>query len=260
MSSTITEQYRQIQGLISQITNPAQRASLTKTMATVEADRIYIDTFKLPVPSEGDPEKAAGMFYVLGTMNQVTRKRERYQVIMCHDGTFECSCMDFRTNCPRQQKVCKHICFVVCKFGKIYDARFFNAPSPKALCADGRASLMQQGRRLATAVEVVDPADAVFNECVMATSSAAGLVADFYTTPSSVSQSIFTNLDAFKKWETDATCCICFDEVKKDPALAVACPECHNVMHRACMRIWIIENRHKTCAFCRDPSWRFYKG
>lgn len=272
MTTALTEQYRQIHTLIGQVTNSAQRASLTKTMATTEADRIYIDTFRIATEAEGDPQRAAGMFYVLGTMNQSTRKRERYQVLMGHDGTFECSCMDFRTNCPRQQKVCKHICFVVCKFGKIYDVGFFNAAAPKALGAEARTGLLQRGAALALsgrANEVAAAADdTTLRECFIESATANGLVSNTriehcrgVTAAITVnSQANFTDLDAFKNWETDATCCICFDEVRKDPALTVACPKCHNVMHRACMRIWIIESRHTTCVFCRDPVWRGYKG
>lgn len=269
MTTAITEQYRQIQTLISQVTNPAQRASLAKTMATTEADRIYMDTFRMAT-EEGDPQRAAGMFYVLGTINPTTRKRERYQVLMSHEGTFECSCMDFRTNCPRQQKVCKHICFVVCKLGKIYDAAFFNAAAPKALGADARAALLQRGAVLASAAAAADATtgsdDVTLNECMIGTATANGLAGVSQThrvvhVPAHItSQAVFADLDAFKGWETDATCCICFDEVRKDVGATVACPKCHNVMHRACMRIWIIESRHTTCVFCRDPVWRSYRG
>lgn len=266
--TAITEQYRQIQALIGQVTNPAQRASLSRTMATTEADRIYIDTFRMANPAEGDdPAKTAGMFYVLGTMNQATRKRERYQVLMGHDGTFECSCMDFRTNCPRQQKVCKHICFVVCKFGKIYDAGFFNSPAPKALGEVARAQLLQRGNVLSGMSAEGVTNDITLSECLIGSATVSGLAAPTRVThahlisPSpAISQDVFTNLDAFKGWETDATCCICFDEAPKDVAATVACPKCHNIMHRACMRIWIVESRHTTCVFCRDPIWKSYRG
>ena len=42
------------------------------------------------------------------------------------ENTLSCTCLDFLTHAKKYGVVCKHICFVVCRFGKIFDGKFFD--------------------------------------------------------------------------------------------------------------------------------------
>lgn len=253
MTTTATNQYTQLETFIATVNNMHQRQSLQKLLARNEAERIYLDRF------------AGDTFYVRGAINAKTHTRETYQIGIHTDGTLTCSCMDFRLNCRKLNRVCKHICFIVCKYGKIYDTAYFNTPdaaTPKRLAPQYRERLLQSGQQLVAAIANPAEIDESLRECFAATATQNGIYngsSNHCNTQAFIDQSIFYNLDAYKDWDNDTECRVCYDEVKKDATTTVACPQCHQIMHRECMRIWIIENRHITCVACRSPVWKGFR-
>lgn len=255
----MTTAFTQLESFIASVNNVHQRQSLYKLLARNEAERIYLDRFV--------PETTT--FYVRGALKATGR--ETYAINLSPAGELTCSCMDYRLNCKRLNRVCKHICFIVCKYGKIYDTAYFNTPdvaTPKRLAAPHREHLLLAGQQLVAAIANPADIDESLRECFAATATQNGLYSGgsssvehrHYVAPAtSFDQSIFSNLDAYKDWAEDNECRICYDEVKKDVAVAVSCPQCHRIMHKECMRIWIVDNRHITCVACRDPIWKRFR-
>lgn len=61
---------------------------------------------------------------ILGTENKISKIREKYTVVINNNKCY-CNCKDFVFRCKRDDIVCKHICFLICKVSNIFDALFF---------------------------------------------------------------------------------------------------------------------------------------
>ena len=131
-----------IQELINKIPNFSQKRSLEKILLTDEEDKIYMDSFETIHVSvelrELSPENnISGIFTVFGSIHHSTGLRDKYTIKMNYplnvDGfstvspinqlppniyheakkTFHCNCIDYKLHAIRQNKVCKHICFIM---------------------------------------------------------------------------------------------------------------------------------------------------
>jgi hypothetical protein len=248
--------------LINNVFNTAQKDSLRRLLTQKEKDKLYLHRFTLPdapaapalAPTHTTAQTLIGTFHILGSMKEHEGTREEYNIAMFNGTpTFNCSCLDFKLNAHKKGHVCKHICFIVCKLGGIYDPAFFNQLGcNKTLAPVHIETLLQRGRML---LEHTTGQSATLLECMAPTGAKIRIA-----TPAVLPD--FTNLDAYNGWDANpdnVVCGICCDNVAKDISTTVACPKCHNVIHRACIRIWIIDSKHTTCVFCRDPVWKLYK-
>jgi len=268
--------------LISAINNSHQKQSLQRLLCRTEDDRLYMDGF---VPA-ATADAHIGTFHVMGAVRKGAR--EKYNICMYGGGdgggsssepqedappphpTFTCSCMDYKLNSTRMQRVCKHICFVICKFGGIYDPTYFNAAAPKLLLESHIQTLTQKAQRLVEAGTVTAAVgdDAELRECFQSTASP--ITPRLLSSPPPPTQ-VVRNMPHYPMppaglhfrlghravWDGKESCPICFDDVDNDETRAVACPTCHNVIHRECMMVWL--ERKNTCVFCRDSVWRWYR-
>lgn len=294
MQSQSQTQTQHIHSLISQVSNTHQIQSLQKINGRTEQERLYLCTF-IPAstthPTFTIDNGYVGTFQIFGSLqnkrsSNVSPVREKYNVDMFHKegiNTFSCSCMDYKLNHNRLNRVCKHICFIVCKFGEIYDATYFNSQR-KTLSEPQFQHLLQKAQRFIDVsnerISSVVENDPNLRECFQSTST---------PLPSqSSSQSRFTeqrprsrpiympthktgvppfirkNIDFTDLtkhiWTKDETCPICFDDISNDTntnKMTLACPTCHNLIHKECMQIWL--NTKKTCIMCRDSIWMHYR-
>jgi len=270
-------QYIQFENLIRNVYNIHQRSSLNKIKDATENERLYMCEFinaPIPLSQEHQNNGFVGTFTIMGSLSNITHNREKYSVNMYNkicQPTFSCSCKDYYINCTRLNRVCKHICFVVCKFGKIYNPAFFNFALKQLPDLDYQ-SLFQSSQRLAN-ITVLNNANDISNnlivsfvendrdlrECFQATASQRrNIHYNHSITSSAITTTIdFKDLSAHKDWTNEENCPICFDIIEKDINKTVACPVCHNVIHSECIKVWL--ERKKTCVFCRDPIWKLYK-
>lgn len=60
----------------------------------------------------------------------------------------------------------------------------------------------------------------------------------------------------------DSMCAVCYMDYSKEEMVnkdgLCKCPECSNVFHVGCMRIWMKESEYKNCVYCRSEVWRIF--
>jgi hypothetical protein len=113
-------------------------------------DKIYINYFKIDdkilahyvnkfINGNGNVEEIQfpyqtilGEFYLFGTYNEYTEKRSEYIVSLYSNGDITCNCPDYSKHCIKKNCLCKHICFILFKFGKLFD-NYINICTTKKL-------------------------------------------------------------------------------------------------------------------------------
>jgi hypothetical protein len=215
-----------------------QRALLTLTSLD-EPSQIYLSSFERNTDTNPPLQHLIGTFTVLGSMRRGGH-RDTYTIRFFEPSTeehteehgqFWCSCPSHTFGARRYNMVCKHICFLVCRVGRIYDANFFRY---KHLTREQHAEFM--GR--------IESSTVISAMCQGSPS----------TTPLSNSLQDRFRLGGRTIVEED-TCPICCDAMTANEILC--CPECANNMHRECMHVWL--ERQRTCVYCRSDVWRFYR-
>jgi hypothetical protein len=187
--------------LIRELKNVNQINSLTKLLDTDESNQIYLVNYKK------NGKKYHSEFTILGTLR--AGKRSEYKVILLNDGKFKCNCKDFKFN--SSDRVCKHICFLMCRVAKMYSKNFFTTHI-----------LTKEEFKKFTEIEF----------------TIKNIENDFAPVESKAGED----------------CSICFDKLSLEAI--IACPDCHNNIHKRCMEVWLEKN--KTCLFCRSTSWGSY--
>ena len=61
--------------------------------------------------------KKKGIFKVAGSTKNV-------YTVTWYNNSFFCDCPDQKNYCKKQNCICKHVCFVVCRIGKVYSKDF----------------------------------------------------------------------------------------------------------------------------------------
>jgi hypothetical protein len=229
----------QIATLIGEIPNVHQQESLRRLMIRDEDYQMYMSSYTKTPEDDWAHNNIQGIFNVLGTMKKGVRSE--YNIKLYKPGTnakgsFWCSCPEHKFQSTKKQIVCKHICFLVCRVGRMYNADFFNAKQ------------FSQEK---------------FNEFVNKVEGNPNLMHD-PTICKSASTVLTTNTmfkSRTKEINEDDVCAICFDNMIecKDhyDEKIVSCPECHNNIHTLCMEVWL--ERSKSCMYCRSDVWCHYK-
>ena len=232
---TIQANPTNIYDLIQRLDNQAQIKSLEQiTHDEWYSYRLYLTGY---TTNTERPYNVEGTFTVLGAVNS-KNQRETYSIKMYKEGagdkgTFWCSCPDHKFNSQKKNKVCKHICFIVCRFGQVYDVNYFNS---KQMTGDNYR-------------KIKDKAEA----------------GNFVAVPINITSHIQTSHTIPIQFTTitreitaEDSCPICFDEMLDTTTMKViCCPECHNNMHKECMEVWL--ERNNTCVYCRSNAWGTYK-
>jgi hypothetical protein len=223
---TIHELYRKIE-------NINQKMIFGKILNDTEYAKIYLSGYEENKTKTGKNKDTLGTIKVLGTLNSKKQEREEYDIKLFSNsekGTFWCSCPDHKFNSSKKGTVCKHICFIVCKIMKILRPSFF---VDKKLTSEEIEKLIT---KLTTS--------------------------NIWTDASVVQKLQKITLETFmnftKELDEDDSCPICYENMdpnKKD--LLLACPACHNYVHRECNDVWM--EKHNECVYCRNDIWTKYK-
>jgi hypothetical protein len=226
-----------IQGLIAAVDNEAQKQALGKLLLRNEANQIYLASYEANAVTRGRGSDIEGTFTVLGTIRNGSR--DSYTVKWYRwtptGHAFWCNCPDHKFNSARKNMVCKHICFLVTKVGRILDPIFFQ---------NHRFSEEQQ----TTFRQVVGNA-AIFADGLAALPTIASTASVHVGSSREARRTQF--MEMRRPVVAEDSCPICYDEMGNGACLN--CPTCSNNVHRECMEVWL--ERNKTCVFCRSDVW-----
>jgi len=221
-NSLAIKEPKSLNDLIHDISNPYQKDILERLLISNEESQIYLSEF------DTNTKKVT----LLGTYNHKKNKREAYEVKIYDSGkcSFWCSCPYHKFKSSKENTVCKHICFLVCKIAKHYSTEFFES---KIIDKDV----------LDTLIDKLNGNDIWKDKCVCKKLSL-------------LKKDHFHNYS--KEIEKDDMCPICYDEFNIHQLNGViSCPSCENYIHTECMNVWL--ERHNTCVYCRSDIWKYYK-
>jgi hypothetical protein len=172
-----------------------------------------------------EKEDGTPLIEILGARS--SKGREKYQVSMqpfgfgC--GILKCNCKDFTFRCQKEDIVCKHISFLVCKVAKIYDYKYFDSK----VLAKHQVQLFK---------------NALVSSAIWANRDLS-------------IKHINSEFTGTKKLEEDDCCPICYMYFN-DVSSCLSCPDCKGYVHKDCMDVWL--ETSKTCVYCRSFQWRDY--
>lgn len=216
------------------IENEHQREALQKLEPVYSGSEIYLTNYEKNTSTDRKKQGIEGCFTILGTLKK-DGIREEYEVRMyklnANDkGTFWCSCPDHKFNSTKKNMVCKHICFLVCRVGKMLDPRFFNTKKLTSEQYETFKSKVENIHQILQDRSICRPKSEVTDE-------------------------LFT---AHTKPITDEDICpICYDGLQcSEKEDILSCPTCANYVHKGCMAVWL--ERKDSCVYCRCDSWKLY--
>lgn len=193
------------------IENNTQSDLLLKLFSGYSGDMFLVDYFQEQSTIE-----------LIGTSKN-KESREKY-IIHMNNGSFNCNCKDYTYRCVNIGIVCKHISFLICKVGKIYDYRFFETlklTNDNILLLNTQLANKSLWKNNALSIKYINH------------------------------EFIHNN----KEISLNDTCAICH-ELLSDKSKCISCPDCYNYVHKKCVKIWIEED--KSCIFCRSDCWKNY--
>lgn len=221
-----------IRDLASRITNVHQQHALERVILRREEDQMFLTNYVTNASAERRKQNIQGAFTIMGTVNPAKQMRNEYEVKFYKHGandkgSFWCSCPDHKFNSTKKDMVCKHICFLVCKVGKVLDPAFFVDKRLTQAQFDAFKAVAENTQQLLTDLTICRP-------------------------PDNVTQELFRS--RAKPIAADDLCPICFDDFVEDDAVPLlSCPTCKNYTHEECMRVWLERNR--ICVYCRSDVW-----
>jgi hypothetical protein len=168
---------------------------------------------------ELDKNKKGNDEFVL--MNLKVNKTRK--VSISPSGDVSCNCFDWKCRCKKLKISCKHILYVLDRILKLE--------------MDVVKDLKVQKKKR------------------------------FYDTMNRIKNNFFSDLQGKfqiskdKIIGEDDVCAICYTEfeIDENPDSTLECPDCHNLVHKDCMKLWLANSRRKTCVYCRSDKWRELK-
>jgi len=148
--------------------------------------------------------------------------------ITLNNNTLKCDCPD-----KTQDTYCKHVCFIICLIGNIYNEETFT-------------------RNYLEVNEIKSICNRLYNNCDDDPNIIWKYIIDEYN-------NIKDNINYFNKENSiniKTNCSICLEILEEDNNLA-KCPNCKNAFHDNCIKNWLKINR--TCALCRNNVWIKFK-
>ena len=236
--------------LIARVDNEAQKQALSKLLLRNEANQMYLSSYEANTTLRGRGSDLEGTFEVLGTMRHGSRESYSVKWYKWSIGkpAFWCNCPDHKFNSARKNIVCKHICFLVTKVGRILDPAFFGTQR--------HMFTREQQERFRQAVgNAAIFADGARERERLATAPVRTVTFAYVPTATAVASHDTRRAQFFEQRrpvEAEDSCPICYDEMTGTTCLS--CPTCSNNVHRDCMEVWL--ERHSTCVFCRSDVWR----
>ena len=225
-------QITSISELLTRLTNDAQKHALQRLLMRAECNQVYLAGYEANPIRIGRAGETEGTFGILGSMRKGIR--ESYSIkwyrLTAGKPSFWCNCPDHKFNSTRKNIVCKHICFLVTRVGRILDPAFFEGD--KRLTVQQHAQLQEIVRNTA-----------IFQSPTLPTLPTLPTPSPLQTT------SIF--MECRKPVGPEDSCPICYDGMAGTECLN--CPTCANNVHRECMEVWL--ERNHTCVYCRSTVW-----
>ena len=179
------------------IVSPHQREVLKKLLCRSEDSQIYLCGYE-----DSDKKNARGVAKIAGAYNASKKKREYYQVTFYKSNSkssFWCDCPYQKFKSGKENTVCKHICFLVCKVLARNSSSFFES---KKLDEDSMLALIEKVK---------------CSRWIAAKPS-------------------YNGFDASAK-PIDDVCPICYDDM--EPISVASCPDCYNHVHKDCIAVWL---------------------
>lgn len=217
--------------LKSSITNEHQIKILEKLLGSDEQDRIYFSSYEKNNSTSAKLANLEGIFNILGTMKKGVRESYNIKLFKLNKnlkGSFWCSCPDHKFNSAKKNTICKHICFIICKIGKIFRTSFFD---DKQLYDDEINDILAK-------IE----STSILNDKTLCKIDQNNIKPDIF-------------YKIVKPVLDDDVCIICYDDLNKNKI--VVCPSCSNNLHIDCMKVWLEKN--DICIFCRSDIWKKFK-
>ena len=235
----MNKQYDSIIDMINKVTSRDQRHILERITSDSEYSKIYLSKCQ-PYNNTKVTKKNKNLFFivnVLGAYNKRKQMREEYEIKIFKVQTtltnnneskmFTCSCPDFKFNCKYKNIVCKHICFLICKVGKIFKPYFYEN-------------------------NILNEDD--FNVLIIK------LTNENTWTAAAITKNIEKiTMELFKQFTKPIadSCPICFNDLtENDKHIILSCPCCKNYVHTECIEVWM--EKKMECVFCRSDCWDKY--
>jgi hypothetical protein len=182
-------------------------------------------------------------FYVLGVdtadihktiINVSGSTSNVYTVGIDENNRISCNCPDSYTNCQDFNLICKHVCFILCRVGNIFDSTIFTT-----------STISEQQRQILHYYLHFSKNDTnVFND---------EMTERFRNMQIN---SIFVSNEARNLEEE---CPICYLKLKRDDLETLTtCPDCKNSVHRDCVTRWYSLNGIRNCIICRSEKWKYF--
>jgi hypothetical protein len=150
-------------------------------------------------------------------MNLKENKTRKVSLSFFHE--VSCSCIDFRIRCKRLKISCKHILYVLDRIMKLKMNVVSNLKVKKK---EEFYKVLEKIKK-----KFLEEADEKFK------------------------------VKEDKDIQDDDVCPICYTEFDKETVdeTTLQCPDCANLVHWDCMKLWLANASRKTCVYCRSNKW-----
>jgi Ring finger domain len=246
--------YQKIDQVAARLTNHKQIDILHRVRLRHPDDQMYFISFERNVSTDPKKRSLMGTFLVLGTLNK-HGERSQYHIDMYDPTLIDAEKKSFYCNCPahkfqgaRDNTVCKHISFVMCRVVGYMTEEFFKTHRLTKAETDMVVEKVSVRREvLMMHIEANRAKDAA---AMLDTGASATVAYD---------PSKWITRDSFKNSTRDMAeeaCPICFDDIV-DGDGRLNCPECKKHIHKDCIEVWL--SRHDSCVYCRSTKWKHYR-
>lgn len=249
--------YQKIEQLEARLTNHKQIDILHRVRLRHPDDQMYFISFERNVSPDPKKKNLIGTFLVLGTLNK-SGERSQYYIDMYDPTVIEADKKSFYCNCPahkfqgaRDNTVCKHISFVMCRVVGYMTEEFFK--THRLTKAETNMVVEKVSVRREVLMMHIEANRAKDAAAMLDTKAGAPSAAVSYD------PSKWITRDSFKNSTRDMAeeaCPICFDDIVEGDG-RLNCPECKKHIHKDCIEVWL--SRHDSCVYCRSTKWKHYR-
>ncbi len=246
----MNKSHNHIDDVIKELKNNKQIEILNRVKLRRLDDQMYYINFEKNY--NVNKQVLLGTFTILGTLNK-NGVRSEYSVDMYDPELYEAPKKIFNCDCPahkfqsgKDNVVCKHIAFVMCRVVGYITTDFF---TNHRLTKDEVNMIMDKMSLQRETIILNVEMNRMKDNCV-------GLKPD-QNNVITIKRNMMTKENFLNSTRTiDEDCPICFDVIEHNNN-RINCPECKKHIHKECMEIWLSKNN--TCVYCRSKKWTHYK-
>lgn len=252
----VVVKYQKIDQLTSRLTNHKQIEILNRVKLRHPDDQMYFINFERNTSADPKKRSLVGTFLVLGTLNK-HGERSQYHVDLYDPAVIDADKKSFYCNCPahkfqgaRDNTVCKHISFIMCRVVGYMTEEFFKTLRLTKAETDMIVEKVSVQREV---LMMHIEANRAKDSAGMLETKSAGSVATSYDPSKWITRESFKNST---RDMAEEACPICFDDIV-DGNGRLNCPECKKHIHKDCIEVWL--SRHDSCVYCRSTKWKHYR-